>query len=268
MTVHYSVESLSSLFLSDQFISDKNKYKQTNKQYLSSLITFLNSIENNKQYFRTGVQVKNPKYKNKVYDDTSVIKQLKSSLNKMSGITYEKLSEDICKQLDNKTHLYPILLQYIFEQSLFHHTYCSYYAHLVDVLHSKYKNDELIFTQINNTDNSINKLNIVESDYETLCEKNKQTDQLIGFSIFITELEVRGIIKGKADKNILSLIDKLSSDNEDELYKCSICLYNIFKVLYKDSEISEEYKVKLTTIKDSIKIMKVKFKIMDILERK
>ena len=47
-----------------------------------------------------------------------------------------------------------------------------------------------------------------------------------------------------------------------------VCLYNIFKVLYKDSDISEEYKVKLTTIKDSIKVMKVKFKIMDILERR
>ena len=65
--------------------------------------------------------------------------------------------------------------------------------------------------------------------------------------------------------NILSLIDKLSSDNEDELYKCTICLYNIFKVLYKDTEISEEYKTSLTTIKDSMKVMKVKFKIMDIL---
>jgi hypothetical protein len=268
MTVHYSVESLSSLFLSDKFISDKNSYKQSHKLEINSLERFLDSIEINKQYFRTGIHVKNPKYKKKVYDDTGVIKQLKSSLNKMSGLTYKKLSEDICKQLDNKTHLYPILLQYIFEQSLCHHTYCSYYAHLVEQLHNKYNNEGLILSQINKTDESINKTHIIEADYASLCEKNKQTDQLIGFSIFITELELKGIIQGKVDKNILSLIDKLTSDNDDELYKCLVCLYNIFKVLYKDSDIFEGYKVKLTIIKDSTTVMKVKFKIMDILERR
>ena len=105
MTIHYSVESLSSLFLSDEFISDKNSYKQSHKLEISSLERFLDSIEINKQYFRTGIHVKNPKYKKKVYDDTSVIKQLKSSLNKMSGLTYKKLSEDICKLLDDKKHL-------------------------------------------------------------------------------------------------------------------------------------------------------------------
>ena len=268
MTIHYSMESLSFLFLSDNFISDKNSYKQSHKLEINSLERFLDSIEINKQYFRTGIQVKNPKYKKTVYDDTSVIKQLKSSLNKMSGLTYKKLSEDICMQLDNKKHLYPILLQYIFEQSLCHHTYCSYYAHLVELLHNKYNNEELILSQINKIDESINKTNIVESDYASLCEKNKQTDQLIGFSIFITELELKNIIQGKTDKNIQSLIDRLTSDNESELYKCSVCLYNIFKVFYKDSDISEEYKRKLIEFKDSIKFMKVKFKIMDILERR
>ena len=131
MTIHYSVESLVLYFYQMNLFLIKILTKQLHKLEISSLERFLNSIEINKQYFRTGIHVKNPKYKKKVYDDTSVIKQLKSSLNKMSGLTYKKLSEDICKQLDDKKHLYPILLQYIFEQSLFRHTYCSYYAHLV-----------------------------------------------------------------------------------------------------------------------------------------
>jgi hypothetical protein len=268
MTIHYSVESLNPLFLSEQYVSDKNEYKQTNKHAITSLIRFLNSIENNKQYFRTGVQVKNPKYKNRVYDDTSVIKQLKSSLNKMSGQTYKNLSEDICKQLNGKDHLYPLLLQYIFEQSLQHHIYCSYYAHLVEVLHHKYNNDELIQSQINNTDESIQKIKIVESDYASLCEKNKQTDQLIGFSIFITELEVKGIINGRVDQNISILLTKLEGDNEDELYKCAVCLYNICKVLYIDTQIKTEYYNYLENINKTVKYKKVKFKILDILERR
>ena len=93
----------------------------------------------------------------------------------MSDLTYNKLSEDICKQLDDKKHLYPILLQYIFEQSLCHHNYCSYYAHLVGILHSKYNNDELLLSQINKIDESIKKTTIVESDYERCVKKiNKQ----------------------------------------------------------------------------------------------
>ena len=102
MTVHYSVESLRNLFLSDKYIEDKNKYRCSQKLSLQSLNTFLNSIEINKQYFRTGIQVKNPKYRRKVYDDTGLIKQLKLSLNKMSSLTYEKLCQDICNQLDSK----------------------------------------------------------------------------------------------------------------------------------------------------------------------
>ena len=36
---------------------------------VQSLHTFLDSIEINKQYFRTGIQVKNPHYKNVSDDD-------------------------------------------------------------------------------------------------------------------------------------------------------------------------------------------------------
>ena len=54
---------------------------------------------------------------------------------------------------------------------------------------------------------------------------------------------------------------------EDELYKCVICLSNIFNVLYTDKPIDEIYINHLTEIKDSVKFMKIKFKLMDILEK-
>ena len=272
MTVHYSVESLRNLFLSDKYIEDKNKYRCSQKLSLQSLNTFLNSIEINKQYFRTGIQVKNPKYRRKVYDDTGLIKQLKLSLNKMSSLTYEKLCQDICNQLDSKRHLYPILLQYIFEQSLQHHNYCVYYARLVELLHLKFKNIELLNSQMESSYNLIIRENKqIQSDnteYSILCAKNKQIDQLIGYSIFISELEMKRVINNKIDCLIQELIQKLSITNEDECYKCIICLYNIFKIIYKDSSIKREYADSLTKIKNNMKFMKVKFKIMDILERR
>ena len=269
MTIHYSVESLSSLFLSDKFLLDKNEYKLKEKLTLSSLETFLNSIEINKQYFRTGIQVKNPRYKRKVYDDTGVIKQLKLSLNKMSGLTHEKLSQDICIQLNTKRHLYPILLQYTLEQSLSHHNYCSYYARLVELLHLKFKNTDLLNKQIDDVYQTIiKKNNVSESAYSELCSKNKQTDQLIGYSIFISELEIKEVITNKIGPLIQLLLETLKSSNEDECYKCVVCIYNIFKVLYKNKPILKEYEDILNDIKSTMKFMKVKFKIMDILENR
>ena len=269
MTVHYSVESLRTLFLSDDYLSDKNKYKQKNRLSLDSLVSFLDSVEPNKQYFRTGIQVKNPRYKRKVYDDTGVIKQLKLSLNKMSGSTYEVLCQDICKQIESKKHLYPILLQYIFEQSLLHHNYCGYYARLVELLHNKFNNLTLLRNQIDKSYQEIlHSREKTNSDYSELCAKNKQIDQLIGYSIFISELEMKGIIQDKVEPLINKLIQNITLNSEDESYKCVSCLYNICKVIYKDTPIKQEYVMSLTEIMNGMKFMKVKFKIMDILERR
>ena len=131
MTIHYSVESLGSLFLSDEYITDKNEYIQSKLSIIDNLNTFLNSIEINKNYYRTGIHVKNPRYKKKVSDDTLIIKEFKASLNKMSSINYEQLCSKLSNNLNSKKHLYPLMIQYIIEQSLLHHTYIKYYVELL-----------------------------------------------------------------------------------------------------------------------------------------
>ena len=186
----------------------------------------------------------------------------------MSGLTYEKLCQDISNQLSSKKHLYPILLQYIFEQSLLHHTYCNYYARLVELLHSEFKNNTLLESQMERIYQQITEQIEIGNDYSALCAKNKQVDQLIGYSIFITELEIKGVIHNKVDLLISQLIKNVTSKSEDESYKCVVCLYNIFKVLYKDTDIKPDYVTSLSEIKDTIIFMKIKFKIMDILEKR
>ena len=270
MTIHYSVESLPTLFLSEKFVSDKNDYLKQRSLELQPLHDFLNSIEINKQYFRTGIHVKNPKYKKKVSDDTLIIKQLKASLNKMSGLNYENLCLQICKDIETKQHLYPLLLQYIFEQSLLHHNYCKYYARLIELLHQKFNNISLLNKHIDDCYQTIVREQINEgSEYSALCSKNKQVDQLIGFGIFISELEMKGVIQDRIHKSIQAILDKMNTSlSEDELYKCVVCLYTIFKVIFVGKEIDQVYIDNLTEIKDKIKFMKIKFKIMDILERR
>ena len=117
MTVHHSVESLGDLFLSEEFISDKNKYILSHQSELHGLNKFLNSIEINKNYYRTGLHVKNPKYKKPVSDDTLLIKSFKSSLNKMSSLNYIPLCSKLVTDIGNKKHLYPLLIQSILEQA-------------------------------------------------------------------------------------------------------------------------------------------------------
>jgi hypothetical protein len=268
MTVHYQIESLKKLFLSDVYISDKNKYEK-NKN-LDTVITNLNSIEINRNYYRTGIKIKNPRYKKNLSDDTNFIKSFKLSLNKMSSINHIKICSNICSEIESKKHLYPLLLEYIFEQSLLQHTYSKYYAELLQLLNNKFNDIELINKNISLSYEKINKpLEQESSEYSNLCSKNKQIDQLIGHSIFISELEMKGIINSKIDVSIKSILEKMNIElSEDELYKCLLCLYNIFKVIYKTNPIKKEYETKLIEIKNKIKFMKIKFKIMDILERR
>jgi hypothetical protein len=270
MTIHYSVESLSGVFLSEKYISDKGEYQQSHLQDLNKVIQYLNSIEINKHYYRTGIKIKNPKYKKNVSDDTCLIKSFKLSLNKMSSKNYIDICSDINKGIGTKKHLYPLCLQYIFEQSLLQHTYSKFYAELVCVLHSKFNDIELINNSIDLSYKTITQpMQQSESEYSNLCSKNKQIDQLIGHSIFISELEMKGIIQGKIDVSIQSILDQMKTElSEDELYKCILTLYNIFQVVYSDKDILPEYIKCLTDIKDTITFMKIKFKIMDILERR
>ena len=43
------------------------------------------------------------------------------------------------------------------------------------------------------------------TEYSILCAKNKQIDQLIGYSIFISELEMKRVINNKIDYLIQSI---------------------------------------------------------------
>lgn len=266
MTIHYSVESLRDLFLSDKYISDKNKYNLSN---LGEVNDFLNSIEINKQYYRTGILVKNPKYKKKVSEDTVIIKEFKTSLNKLSVINYVKISDTLVSLLHGKNHLYPLIIEIIFEQALLHHTYSKYYCHLVSLLDSHFKNKKLIINQIDQVYQSIIKDNNSNtSEYSKLCSNNKKTDQLIGYCMFLFELEGKHIIKDKINPLVITLLERMNTPlPEDEMYKCVLCLYTLCKQMFGSNQLPETYVSKIETLKET-KYMKVKFKLMDILERR
>lgn len=271
MTIHHSVDSLHDLFLSEQYMSDKSKYEKSHQSILRDMNKFLNSIDINKQYFRTGIIVKNPKYKKKVSQETQVLKSFKTSLNKMSSLNYESLSQQVVKDIQPYPHLYPIVFQSIIEQALLHHTYSKYYGYLVEHLHKLFRNESIIQSQLVKTKETIETTHINQqsSSYDDLCKKNKYVDQLIGYSMFVSDLEVRDIIQGYVEPTLQSLLTECSKElSEDELYKCVLCLSTIYKVVYDSNPLPESHQTSLTEIKSKIRFMKIKFKIMDILERR
>ena len=268
MTIHYPMESLNSVFLSDKFISDKKSYEESNSKKLVEVKKFLNSIEINTNYYRTGIVVKNPRYKKKVSNDTEFIKSFKTSLNKISGINYIKICKQIIDSFGTKYHLYPLIIQTIFEQALLHHNYSKYYGYLVDLFHKKVNDINTIKLQIVKTKQDITKIiEVNDSQYNAICKKNKQNDKLIGYSMFLAELELNNIIKGYSHDTIKSLLNQINlCVDQDEAYKCVSCLYSLWKIVHTNLPNKQEYIEEITKLKSTIKFMKVKFKLMDILE--
>jgi hypothetical protein len=110
---------------------------------------------------------------------------------------------------------------------------------------------------------------IETTDYLIMCEKNKKLDKLIGHSLLITELEKKKIVTGKIHPTLEKFIVILSEcEVDEEKYKCVQCLYNIMKSYYGEFILPEGYKVKIQSLIDNEQSNKIKFKMMDILERK
>ena len=108
-----------------------------------------------------------------------------------------------------------------------------------------------------------------QSEYLQFCDKNKKLDKLIGYSLLIAECEKMNIIDNQIHPLLMELITILSeTEDNDEKYKCSQCLYNIFKSLYSSSELPPVYYEKINKMKNDETFMKIKFKYMDILDRK
>ena len=268
----YSKTQIDEIFQSENFINNYNEYKSNND---SNLIDFLNNIQLNKKYFRLEVNKNNykkNKFKHKnIGDDTSSIKEVNGFLNKLTDKTYLKIRLKIKELLKNKEYLTELIIENILEKCIVYTSYIQLYIDLMKYLYSD--NDNLNFIILKTADklyDNINNATITESsDYLIFCEKNKKLDKLIGYSLLITELEKNNIIRDRIHNNLNNFIKTLSEcDNDEEKYKCVQCLYNIFKSYYDNKPLSKNYNEKLQTLINIEKSMKIKFKMMDIIERK
>tara|TARA_Y100001958_G_C21216803_1_gene542194 strand:- start:339 stop:1157 length:819 start_codon:yes stop_codon:yes gene_type:complete len=272
--MNYSLEELNNIYKDEKFLKEYNNYKNNNKE-LQNLRNFLDGIEINKKYFRLEMNNKKgykKKYKNNnLGDDTIKIKEITSLLNKITDKTFLKIRQKIKNELIDKDYLCDLIIENILEKCIIHTLYINLYLELITFLYSK---NDIINKKIEKLSDklydSINNIEIEgDSDYLKMCSKNKKLDKLIGHSILITELEKNNITSNKIDQTLDNLLNKLDiCDNNDDKYKYVQCVYNIFKSYYEDNILPEKYNNKLKNLIENESCMKIKFKMMDILERK
>jgi hypothetical protein len=266
-----SNQDLNDIFDSEDFKTNYDEYIK--KKECSQFSDFIDSIELNKKYFRLEMNKKKG-YRNKhknMSDDTIAIKEITSLLNKVSDQNILSVRQKIKDKIVGKDYLRDMILESILQKCILHTIYIDLF---IDLIHYLYPHTENIYNKIDKCSDKIYRdiqnLEIKgESDYLIMCERNKKLDKLIGHSLLIAELEKKKIVTGKihpvVDEFIMTLKD---CDDDDNKYKCVQCLYTIFKSFYGEYLLPEGYNVKLKELISKEKSMKIKFKMMDILERK
>ena len=85
---------------------------------------------------------------------------------------------------------------------------------------------------------------------------------------FLGLQSLKKIVTGKIHPILENFILVLSSSEDEEKYKCVQCLYNVFKSYYGDYLLPEGYNQKIKVLIENEKSNKIKFRMMDILDRK
>ena len=266
-----SVNDLNNILDSSEFKLNYDDYIL--KKECSDFFDFIDNIELNKKYFRLEMNKKKG-YRNKhknMSDDTIAIKEITSLLNKVSDKNILSVRKKIKDKIEGKDYLRDMILESILNKCILHTIYIEIF---IDLIHYLYPHTQNIYNKIDKCSDKIYRdiqnLEIKgESDYLIMCERNKKLDKLIGHSLLITELEKKKIVTGKIHPVIDNFLKTLNDcEDDDNKYKCVQCVYNIFKSYYGEISLPEGYNQKLNELIGNEKTNKIKFKMMDILERR
>ena len=241
----------------------KVNYRDYLKKKDNHLLEFLDNIDLNKKYYRMNIN-KNKRYKKETTEDTTSIKEINSMINKITNTNYIILKKEIIQKI-TVDHIIPYIIQKLVENSMIHHIYIPYYVGILKEINSPKKKHILLklcnkyhFEFFNENKESNN-----NSSYEKLCTKNKNIDNIIGFSLFISHLEKEDIIDNFIEKVLDSYMNNLSSKESIEMYKMLVSFESIARIHYQI--IPQRYITILRTIQQESPSSKIRFKIMDIL---
>ena len=187
-------------------------------------------------------------------------------VNKLTDMNYESLKIDIMN-LITKDHLLPYIIETLVEKCILHHRYINLYVGIIKDIHNKTFRSKNILLKLCDKYHSIfynEEITSNDDQYQHLCNVNKRTDNIIGFSLMITYLEKEKIITNYVEKVLDPFMDRLLTiTNDIELYQLLLSFYNISSIYY--TLIPKKYVTILNTLKEKSNSSKVRFKIMDIL---
>tara|TARA_B110000977_G_scaffold201001_1_gene293610 strand:+ start:153 stop:950 length:798 start_codon:yes stop_codon:yes gene_type:complete len=263
-------DSFQGLFNNPVFIKDYNSYIINNAK-IDKCNSFLETVSIDK--FKLNNSIKNkPKITNtpKNVSKNVITKDINILLNKLTIENIDETSVNMKKKLQNDLGIYSLLLTTILEKCIRQKGYCTLYIELINILYSDIDinhNDKISefidtfkFPKFEKND---------DDNYDVMCDNNKKLDILLGYSQVVGVCESKNIVKGKIGVMFSKLIETYeNNDNNDEKYRCMQCIYVILKELYKEGDISPEYKSRLNEILQVETNFKNKFKIMDIIERR
>jgi len=167
MVLRYSEETTEEIFSSKEFLNCfEENYSNKNKE---QLISFLNNIETNKKYYKMGIH-KNKRYKRVENEDTILIKNINSLLNKLTYENYNSINNEILNLV--KSHILTYIIENIVQKSLLHHIYIELYVKLINMINKKFNINILLNKELEKIySNLLNEQNNTET-YEGLCNKN------------------------------------------------------------------------------------------------
>ena len=260
MNLNY--ENFDNIINCKNFLIEYEKYK--NKINYDKLILFLDNLDNNKNYYHLTINKKKI-YKKSENNDTIVLKQINNCINKITDETFDNIINDFIKLIKDKEYLYSIIIENIIETSIMNPMYVCNYIKLLKIFDNSQEIEKYCKKYYNLFFNE--KIKNSESKYLKLCNINKRTDNIIGFSIFISYLENELIISGYIKKIIDNFFNEkfINKLDDIEFYQYLLSIETIFNN-HKD-KLNDTYIMRLNEIKKNTKSSKIRFKIMDILDQ-
>lgn len=245
------------------FTKKLEEYKQSNSEYIQTITTFLNSIKTNKDYYKMNISYRNSRYNTNKSSDTFILKKIHNYMNICSSSNIDNILEQIQSMIPNKQHLYPRIIECILEKCIIQPMYIELYIRMLHII----VDEEYTHITINKIFRTLFKDKSTEESsslYLQLCNKNKKSDNMVGFSICLTHLEKHKLVTNQLEiliKYLLSNIDKKITTENDDIYTDILCLYNISLIqnIYFVS-----HKEKIQEYIKIVKSKKCKFKLQDI----
>ena len=264
MVIHYNIDNIYDIIKSEEFISNYNKLSESDEK-IKEIKLFLETIKKNKNYYRLNI---NPLVNLNSSVDITIIKSITNNINKITDINKDIIYKEILDILNNKNlETINIVVNILIDSIIINSSFSELYIGLLKQIILKYKIDlNILKDKFNNLLYKNYKDTEIKDYYNLLCEKNKCTDNSIGYSSLVVRLENNNLIENKVDKLVDELITKFDINNQEDLYKYILCIFNIVKLkdIKKEDKIYQQIKEKIDYVSQNIENKKIKFKIMDI----